>query len=191
MSEPLISILICTIPKRDTMFRGLIEELFSQQHPEPNGKVQILWDKSEHDSIGEKRNRLLDKAQGKYLAFIDDDDKVCRNYINLLLEAAEYDCDCASLKGEYSIDGKFDGIFEHSIKYDKWETTDGEIKYLRHPNHLNAIRSSIAKQFKFPEKNFSEDFDWSTAIHKAGVLKSEHYIDPVIYYYNYVTDKTK
>jgi glycosyltransferase involved in cell wall biosynthesis len=140
-------------------------------------------------SIGEKRNKLLEMSRGKYVAFVDDDDDISIDYIKLLLEAAQSHCDCASLKGEYSVDGVFDGIFEHSLKYDKWETTNDEIKYLRFPNHLNMIRSNIAKQFKFPEKNFSEDFDWSTEIHKSGLLKTEYYIPEILYFYNFISKK--
>ena len=139
-------------------------------------------------TIGEKRNFLLENAPGEYVAFIDDDDMISDNYIDLLLEGINKDVDCCSLLGEYSVDGKLDGLFEHSIKYEKWVTVgDAPIKYLRYPNHLNAIKSSIAKQFKFPEINHGEDENWSTQIHKSGLIKTEHYIPEVIYYYKKVT----
>jgi len=121
------------------------------------------------------------------VAFFDADDKPSNNYIQLLMEGIEKGVDCCSLRGSYSVNGKFDGIFEHSIKYDKWETVEGEIKYLRFPNHLNTIKSSIAKQFQFPDKTFAEDSDWSHLVHNSGLIKTEHYIPEVIYYYNYIS----
>ena len=191
MNNPLLSILICTLPKRKEMFDALMKDLILQMPIEPPEDIQILTDDSEFDSIGEKRNRLLEKAQGKYLCFVDDDDSVSENYIKLLIEAAKSDQDCASLKGEITIDDGDPEIFEHSLIYDKWKTNPEEsaIRYERFPNHLNMIRSDIAKQFKFPEKNHGEDFDWSTELHKSGLLKTEHYIPEVIYYYNYITNK--
>lgn len=189
MNNPLFSILICTLSKRETLFNGLSLNLRLQCLDFKDENIEILVDSSDVDSIGEKRNRLLEKAQGKYLCFVDDDDSVSENYIKLLIEAAKSGQDCASLKGIYSVDGVEDGVFEHSILYDKWETTTDTIKYLRHPNHLNLIRSDIAKQFKFPEKNFGEDYEWSLMLHKAKVLKTEHYISEILYFYRFLSNK--
>jgi glycosyltransferase involved in cell wall biosynthesis len=183
-----LSILIPYIRRHEAFFYSLHTEMMRQILPYA-GEIELLSDNHEYDSIGTKRNRLLERATGDYLAFFDADDSPSDNYIKLIMEGIETDCDCISLKGEYSVDGIFDGIFEHSIKYGKWETTTNEIKYLRFPNHLNTIRADIAKQFKFPEKNFSEDFDWSTQIHESGVLKIEHYIPEILYYYNFISNK--
>lgn len=183
-----LSILIPSIVRHECLFSELNLELYYQMIPY-TGKIELICDSSEHDSIGEKRNRLLEKAEGKYVAYFDADDKPSPHYIKLLMEAAETDCDCASLKGIYSVNGVYDGIFEHSLKYNEWRTTENEVKYERFPNHLNMVRASIAKQFKFPEKNFSEDFDWSTQVHNSGLLKTEFYIPEILYYYRYVSNK--
>lgn len=170
------------------MLGRLTAELWSQILPFSDD-IEIIYDRSDIDSIGEKRNRLLNQANGEYLCFIDDDDWITDNYISLLMEAIKTGCDCASLKGEYIVDGQYRGIFEHSLKYSEWKTTDNDIKYERYPNHLNLIKSSIAKQFRFPEKNHGEDHDWSTQIHKAGILKIEHYISETIYHYRFNSNK--
>lgn len=182
-----LSILICTIPKRAAMFGRLMSELWSQVLPFA-GEVEIMADDNATDSIGMKRNRLLQKATGVYVCFIDDDDNISVNYIELLIGAIESGCDCASLKGVYSVDNRYDGIFEHSIMYNEWRTTGNEIKYERYPNHLNMIRASIAQQFKFPEINHGEDADWSTQIFKSGLLKTEYYIDDILYYYRKINN---
>lgn len=180
-----LSILIPTIKKHETLLGELLQEL-NRQIILHQVNVEILIEDTETESTGKKRNLLLKKAKGEYVAFFDADDKPSENYIKWLMEGIEKRVDCCSLKGSYSVDGIFDGIFEHSLKYDKWETVEGEIKYLRFPNHLNTIRSSIAKQFKFPDKSFGEDFDWSKLVNKSGLLKTEFYIPDVIYYYNYI-----
>jgi glycosyltransferase involved in cell wall biosynthesis len=185
-----LSILICTLPKRSAMFGRLHTSLWGPILPYA-GEIEILFDDSPIDTIGEKRNRLLDRAAGEYVCFIDDDDSVSTDYIKLLMEAIESECDCASLKGEITIDGGKPEIFEHSLKYKEWKTNpqESEIRYERFPNHLNLCRASIAKQFKYPEKNHGEDYDWSTQVHKSGLLKTEYYIERVIYYYKYISNK--
>src|SRR5688572_12632582 len=128
-----LSILIPTITGRSEMFFALTNKLKAQADVCEN-KVQIKYLLDDGVMpIGEKRNCLLYLAKGEYVAFVDDDDDVSENYIDLLMEGINKGVDCCSLKGEYSVDGVFDGIFEHSIKYNKWETVEGEIKYLRMP----------------------------------------------------------
>lgn len=188
MNEPLLSVLICTIPSRSSIFEQLIAELYKQATPYID-QVEIRFDSNPFDSIGEKRNRLLESATGKYVCFVDDDDSVSIDYIDQLMKAVESGCDCASLKGLYSVDGVADGIFEHSLKYDEWRTTANEIKYERYPNHLNAVKSSIAKLFKYPEKNHGEDHDWSTQVHNSDLIKTEYYISEVIYFYRFNSKK--
>lgn len=141
-------------------------------------------------SIGYKRNWLLDKAEGEYVAFFDDDDIPSKDYIKHIMEGINKGVDCVSLRGVITWDGQNPEIFEHSIKYDEYRTNHtGVPKYERFPNHLNAIKASIAKQFKFPEINHGEDTDWATQIKNSGLIKTEHYVDAVTYHYQYVTNK--
>lgn len=184
-----LSILICTIPGREAFLERLMERLSIQL----TDGVQVISDGHKGISIGDKRNSLLERAKGEYVCFIDDDDLVSDNYIKLLFEGINNGVDCCSLKGIITEDGLNPLLFEHSIKYGIYKTiTDsqpGEVRYERYPNHLNCINSSIAKQFKFPEKNHSEDTEWATQIHKSGLIKTEHYIPEVIYYYEYRSKK--
>lgn len=136
---------------------------------------------------GYYRNELLDWANGEYLCFVDADDKLPDYYISELLKGIERGPDCISLRGQYIDNGKFDGIFEHSLKYSEWKTTTNVIKYERNPNHLNCIKSNIAKQFKFREINHGEDFHWSMSLLSSGLLKKEHYVDKTMYYYYYIS----
>src|ERR1035437_6109979 len=191
-----LSLLIPTIKRHGKYLAYLIPELRSQAK-QYNGSVEILIDSNEVDSIGEKRNRLLEKAKGEYIAFIDADDNVSDKYISLLMEGIEKEVDCCSLKGIITTEGKDYHYFEHSIRYNIYKTNEGtkfefgEIKYERFPNHISCLKASIAKAFKFPEKNWGEDTDWATLIHDAGVIKTEHYIPEVIYHYRYLINKNE
>jgi glycosyltransferase involved in cell wall biosynthesis len=178
-----LSILICHLPERKKLLHRLSEVL----NPQLGESVEVLVAADSRLTVGEKRNTLLHWATGDYVAFVDDDDIVSSDYVELLMNGINEGVDCCSLLGQITFDGKNPELFEHSIKYDKWETVEGGVKYLRTPNHLNCIKASIAKQFKFLHKSHGEDRDWSTELHKSGLLKTEHYIPKVIYYYQWKT----
>jgi len=183
----LLSILIPTIERHSKFLFDLISELTLQIEPYRD-EVEILLDRAENDSVGLKRNRLLERAKGKYLAFFDSDDMPTECYIESIMEGINKDVDCCSLTGLIMIDGRPPKKFIHykdcTHYYEKPDA------YHRFPNHLNTIRATIAKQFKFPEINYGEDTDWATQIKKSGLIKTEHTIEPVIYLYKYSSDKT-
>jgi len=190
-----LSILIPYTKDRKDMLDDLVVSLWLSCSPENVDDVEILTDSREQPvSVGTKRNSLLERATGEYVAFFDSDDKPCNDYIDLLLKAIEYKKpDCCSLTGIITIDGGKPEIFEHSIKYKAWKTNEqakeDEVKYERYPNHLSCIKSSIAKQFKFPDKNFAEDKAWSDLVYQSGLLKTEAYISDILYYYTYISKK--
>lgn len=166
-----------------------IIDVFSHSFKHPD-IVEIVLDKSS-ESIGTKRNNLLDKSLGDYVCFIDSDDWVSKDYVKLIMNAIQSSPDCVSLKGVFTTDGENPEIFEHSLKYKSWRTTNNPVKYERTINHLNTVKASIAKQIKFPETNFGEDHHWSMALHKSGMLKTEVYIEEVLYEYRFISNKQK
>jgi len=187
-----LSILIPTLESRAYQLAYLLNTL-NLQILEANAfdkvEIKMVSDNGEA-SIGAKRNELLRMANGEYVCFVDDDDMVENHYIKTILNGLEAKPDCLSLRGVITWDSTNPEIFEHSIKYDAYRTNNtGEVKYERYPNHLNVIRSEIAKNFKFPEINHGEDTDWATQIYKSGVLKNEFYIDKTLYHYQYKPNK--
>ena len=187
MDSVKLSILIPTMESRKDMFEKLLKELDTQIM---GGMVDVDADATPELSIGEKRNNLLQRARGEYVCFVDDDDEVSKDYVYDIMEALMQSPDCLSLRGVITWDGVNPELFEHSIRYKAWITnTTSPIKYERYPNHLNVIKASIAKQFKFPDNSFGEDHDWAKQIHESGLLKNEVYIDKVLYNYKYVTKK--
>lgn len=195
-----LSILIPTISKRKELLYSLLSEFerqiggdlritFGEIKRYIFSDIEILIDKDQDLCLGAKRNRLLQNAKGKYICFFDDDDFPASDYIKKLLAAFESDPDCVSLRGIMTTNGRNPEIFEHSLKYSAWKTTENTVKYERYPNHLNCIRASIAKQIPFPDKNYGEDFDWSTKLHESGLLKTEYYTDKVLYHYKYLSNK--
>ena len=186
----LLSILICSIPKRKTILDRLLNQIadYSKDYFSET-ELEIYSNDNVNISIGEKRNLLLDVAKGKYIAFIDDDDSITEHYFKEIRKGIDGDYDCCSLRGIITWNGGNPELFEHSIKYTAWNTTNNEIKYERFPNHLNCIKSEIAKQVNFIELNHGEDKDWSYKLNETGLIKTEHFIDEIIYNYQYITNK--
>jgi len=173
----LLSILIPTLPERS----HLLERLINVLTPQLTSEVEVLKDiRPRGVTTGEKRNHLLIIAKGEYVAFIDDDDLVSNDYISLLMKGIMKGVDCCSLVGFIYVN-TIPRVFRHSIKNDSYFEKDNI--YYRYPNHINCIKSSIAKRFQFPNKNISEDTEWATKIHLAKALKTEHEINEPIYIY--------
>lgn len=180
-----LSILIPTIVGREGLYDSIVKSLSDQY----NGtEVEICTLKDNREMlIGDKRNQLLRMANGEYVAYVDDDDMVSDNYIQLVMGGIERDVDCCSLVGEITFDGLNPKKFIHSLDYTEW-FEKGNI-YYRSVNHLNCIKTSIARQIGFPQKNHGEDYDYSMALKLSGLLKTEHKIEQTIYYYNYISNK--
>ena len=188
--KPTLSILIPTIEGRENFYNRLQTELV-RQIAKYNliDKVQILnsKDKKGEHSIGWKRNLLLQNCNGEYCMFIDDDDMICEDALPLIVNLLSNAPDVLTLDGTLTTDGKDPKKFIHSLAYDEWFEKAGV--YYRPPNHLNPMKTSIAKQFKFPDISHGEDRDWSMQIQKSGLLKTEFSIGKTYYFYDYRTSK--
>lgn len=180
------SILIPTIEDRKLVFQQLHAVLI-QQITALNlaDKIEIIYfrDKRNEHTVGFKRNVLLEKSLGEYVCFIDDDDSVHVNYIQMIYKELLKNPDCISLVGIITTNGKDRRTFIHSVEYTSLFNKDG-IAY-RPPNHLNPIKRSIAIQFKFPLKNVGEDTNWAMQICHSKLIKTEIKITEPYYFYNY------
>jgi len=176
MEHPQLSILICHLISRAEQLAALRAKLDSQN----DGRVEILvaGDNGEI-TVGAKRNDLLFRAAGDYVAFVDDDDDVSDDYIPAILKAVETKPDCAGIEGILK-SNLGNAIFRHSIQFQGWYT--GEDGFYRTPNHLNPVRRAIAQSIGFPAQSFGEDQLYSDALRRR--LRTEVYIDHPIYFYN-------
>lgn len=189
----LLSILIPSLEGRKE-FR---ERIMGQLLPQVEGKhqrVEILLDIDNGEAIiGAKRNRLLDRATGEYVAFIDDDDRIHPEYVRLVTEALiAKKPDCCSLNGEIKFETRPHSptkAFRHSIRYGSNYYGDGV--YYRTPNHLNAIKTEHARAIRFPENVArGEDTDFCRRLYESKLLQVEAEIPETIYFYDYVENKS-
>jgi hypothetical protein len=183
MSVFRLSILICTLPERAQFLRQLRAVLDPQMKGQP---VELLMDERLRPvSTGTKRNALLDRARGDYVAAIDDDDLVSDHYVHDVLSSLKDGPDCAELRGIITTDGGNPKPFIHTIHCKTWHEKDGT--YWRYPNHLSSIRRELALQARFPEKNFGEDKEFSDRV--KPLLKTMGACPRVIYLYHSRTKK--
>lgn len=189
VSEPLLSILIPTIPARADLLARLMAVLNPQTG---SSEVEVLIESDDCQlQIGQKRNLLVARSRGKFISSIDDDDLVEPDYVERIIGAIRDnpEIDCVGIEGRLIVDGRgpFAKPFYHSIAYETWRENKGV--YYRAPNHLNPIRRDHVVATPFLPISFGEDRDFSARIYSR--LKLEVTLLGVIYHYLYRTTKTE
>lgn len=188
-TQPKLSILICTLEERAELLARLLGTLEPQRRPLPPDTVEILIESdSRQHSIGWKRNRLLERARGQYLAFVDDDDTVAPDYLAELLAGIARGVDAVCIQGTFTINGDPSSAAPfidtpygpHAVSQ-----VGGVTQFLRGLQHLDAIRSDIARSCQFPDCSFTEDYTWGTELERHGLVRTWHLIDHPIYFYDY------
>lgn len=175
-----LSILICSIEneERQENLKKIIHELNNQICKNyAENIVEILVEKDNGlISVGEKRNILIGKANGEYICFIDDDDFISDNYLNLILQ--HLDKDILMIRISHFINGIKSKSIQTSLYIDYLET--GEFIFRANHFHLCPVKRDIANWIKFPQINFAEDLDYSqrliSSINTYDIIEEEIYI---------------
>lgn len=184
MSSILLSILICAVSDRISMLCHLVKHLEHQCQNYKNVEILISMD-NRMRTTGQKRNDLIEKSQGLYVAFIDDDDTVSDNYVSTLMYEIENNlvCDCIVFKALYR---NIDHNKSIEVIYDK-DLIDGfnhrDFVFHRKPNHLMCFARRIAIVSKFEDCNMGEDTIWANTVHT--LIKYQIKIPNVLYFYDF------
>lgn len=178
-----LSILIPTVEGREELFDSLMNNLLSQIGSLP---VQILSIKDKKEiSIGAKRQKLIEMSDGEYVVFIDDDDAVAPYYVVEILK--NLGRDAVGFLIECSFDGQNKCVAKASSKYKDWGDNKDGFRYVRSTYHKTPVRREIAIKHGFKDMRFGEDYDYSMRI--INDIKSESFIDKVMYYYRYTSQE--
>jgi hypothetical protein len=190
--QPLLSILICTLPERLDMYRELWAELDRQIQALPEGTrdlIEIKCDPAPRGMVttGAKRQSLLQRANGLFIIYHDDDDWPAPNYVVRILCCiiCNPTVDCIGIEGFITTDGENKKEWSISRHHGSW-FEEGN-RYYRTPNHISPVKRSIALQAGFPDKTVGEDVDYSNAIFPH--LKSDACIEGWIYHYRFKNRK--
>jgi len=182
-----LSILVLTIPNRiSTFFLRLLNSLEEQSKDYDNIEILCLYD-NRVKTVGEKRNILLEAASGRFLVFIDDDDRISNDYVESIMGAIQNNpsADCIVFDCITTIDNDRVQYCKYSIEYDYTEWDD---QWRGKPAHTMVWRSDIAKKCKYISTNYGEDIDW---VKRACInVKQEVRIDKVLYFYDFNSNVT-
>lgn len=179
------SVLVASLVERSSQREALlasIREKVARICPEL--RVEYMTDiDNRQKTVGRKRTELLQKARGKYMSFIDDDDDITDAYIEDLVEC---------LKGNYQVMRLYGQMtnyrFMHSISvgiHDRMVVGEPPL-FQRPPNHLNPMMTDLARYVTFKDVRRGEDADWAVRLAKTGFIRKEYRSDPsrVHYIYN-------
>mgnify|MGYP003393176463 CR=1 FL=1 len=168
--------------------RRLLREIYTQIIlTESYLDVQVLVEiDSKQITTGAKRNKLLYRAVGKYVCYIDDDDHILPDYVKSILDKIIEDSDCIATTGYYSVNGGNKVKWKLSKSYENVDGIEnGEPMLYRKTNHLSPVKRELALTAQFPDKSNAEDKEYSERLNP--LLKTESVIDIPIYYYDYST----
>jgi hypothetical protein len=186
MSQPLLSILIPTVFERQESFNKLkafINYQINEYDLHDQVEVLHLVDNKEM-TIGEKRNKLYQMANGIYSLQIDDDDSIHHEALPLIIdELKAEDCDCVGYKELCIFDGKRVESSNFSIKYGGWADNVDGFNHVRTPFFKTPIKTRLCLQCPAPHSRFGEDHEFAKAIYP--LLVKENYIDEWIYVYQH------
>lgn len=172
-----LSILIPMISNRLDNFTILVNKLEKQSIGLP---VEILglFD-NKNKTIGEKRNLLINMSSNDYICFIDDDDDVTEDYVNLILNEINNTPDCITFNVNIHKPHSNSRLCKYDLTYNN--------EYIKNifygkPTHLHVWKKELVKNILFPHQNIDEDVEWAKQAIKQ--LRKTSNIDRVIYQYN-------
>ena len=187
-----LSILIPTLQSREATLLKTVN-ILNRQIVDCNAfkDIEIVIDSDNKETpTGEKRNRLIEKANGKYVVFFDDDDEPLESYIFLIMCAIENDPDVIPINGYITTNGHNLVNWEMGLNFNYGsKVVDGRLIYERFPNHIAPMKKELIKDFKFLPITIGEDYEWAKRIHDAKVLKTEQRINTPIYHYKFIQNK--
>tara|TARA_R110002110_G_scaffold170551_9_gene372688 strand:+ start:277 stop:903 length:627 start_codon:yes stop_codon:yes gene_type:complete len=185
-----LSILILSIPTRFDIVKPLFDKLLKQIGDRVDVEVISLMDnKSLH--IYEKRNALLDIARGSHIAWLDDDDGVADDYVQVITKAIEDNpfTDVISFNQTCYLEGKkalvFAAIANPTNDPVVWDYQNNKYKdTLRRPWHWCVWKTSLARSESFKEAydaggQSCEDIDWLERLYPkvvSNVYLKDHFL---------------
>lgn len=187
MIAPMWTILIPTIPQRAMLLERLLGILIPQLDVYAGAVTVLAWRNAGRPTLGEIRDGLVRDAPGRYVSFIDDDDRVPDYYVAEFMAAFAEDPDHVGFQLDYSTNGIGQEIVDHSLRHRRWHrSSDGRL--LRDFTHIDPIRREIAMHGTFVthRPNRAEDRHWVKQVRPY--VGTEVYIDKIMYYYEWRED---
>lgn len=183
-----LSILVLTVPSRiQVFFPKIMLELQKQTKNYEDIEIIALYDNKKR-SIGKKRDNIMRLAQGEYMVFIDDDDRIASDYIDSIMKALyeNPNTDCVVFDSICCVNGGYEKLCKYGIEFEYGDINDGR-EWRGKPAHTMVYKTSIAHSHYFEDMGSGEDVNW--VMRACQDIKEQTRIDKVLYYYdaNYTT----
>lgn len=180
--DVLMSIMILSIPSRLEKLISLYDKLEKQSTDYPEVEILCLVD-NKSMSIGEKRQCVLDSARGQWVGFMDDDDDISDDYVSSLVEAMKNNpADVITFDQHCIVNGhEFTVNFSMNNPNERYMYGMKHVK--RPPFHMCFWKSEIAKNAKFEDSSYGEDYAWCLNMYPQ--VKSETHINKYLHLYRY------
>lgn len=187
-----LSVLICSTHTRaDTFGKAIQQQVWPQYETLPaeyRDRIEILMlTDTKSIVLGEKRNHLLRMAQGKYVVFVDDDDRIEPDMFTTLLDAAATDADAICFDVMVSMNGKPPKVCKYSKNFPGNRNFPN--RFERWPNSRSMIRRELALQALFPPILCGEDTVYAERLRP--LLSTEHQINRALYHYDFNSKTTE
>jgi hypothetical protein len=180
-------IMILTKPER----HEFLDQLLSCLEPQiknlglkKSGDVDILiraddWEEPPFLGVGGKRDIARLSATGDYINWFDDDDLPAPDYVSSIYPLLG-EVDYIGFRLHVTINKRYIGPTTHSLDCDGWTDDYRDPAHYRDISHLNPMRRELAmiKPFSGP---IGEDHRWADSM--RGLVKTQKFIDKVLYYY--------
>lgn len=181
-----LSVLIPSTPERLTYLARMVSELERQSSQLPV-EILVMIDNKQR-STGAKRNALIEQAQGEFVIFVDDDDRIETDYVQTLVKTIDRNpnADCIT----FDVEVNLFGLEKKLTKFDvSFTNSHDDQYYYRKPNHIMCYSKRISSQEKFLDLSYGEDDEW--AMRASMLIKDQVKISRVLYYYDYVLKRPK
>lgn len=178
------SILILTQPCRQLYLRRLLDCLEPQVADHPEIEI-VIRQYDRNMNIGRNRQAMIDASTAEYVNFVDDDDMVPKDYVEKIIPLLD-GVDYIGFRVQLYFEGATQKPTIHSLRFGKWY--EDEIFYYRDISHLNPIRRDLALKVPFTAPG-GEDVAWADSMRTTGLVRTEHFVDRVMYQYFYRRDR--
>lgn len=188
---PTWTILVPTLGQRAPLFERLMRVLLPQIEPY-EGRVRVVaWWNNGQPALPEIRHQMIQDTQTDYVSFVDDDDLVPEYFVAEVVAALEQRPDYVGWLTHYTSNGADHGLVYHSLEHKGWFEEKNPYRLLRDITHINPMRTDVAKRGDFrrgARPGRPEDRPWVDQIRRTGLLKTEVYIDKIMYEYLWRSD---
>ena len=176
----ILTIAIPTVVERLAQFKRLLDFVNDQS---ANLPVEVIYESDNKEiSIGKKRDILIQRASGKYMVMIDDDDWINNNYVSLVLAALEKQPDCIGYVEKIQHSNQLSCI---SNRFNDWGNKIDGYDYVRTPFFKVPIRTDFCKKIGCQDIRYTEDHDFARRLKSSGLIKREKFIHSEMYIYRY------